>query len=71
MMSPEMTASFTDGKRIRARAWMLDAVFDVHSHPRLVNTDHDETAISQAYVTEIFDGRASYISRATFYAIES
>jgi hypothetical protein len=63
MMSPEMTASFTDGKRIRARAWMLDAVFDVHSHPRLVNTDHDETAISQAYVTEIFDGRASYISR--------
>jgi hypothetical protein len=61
MLSPELTASFADGKRIRARAWMLDAVFDVHSHPHLVSTNNDETAISQAYVTTIFDSRASYI----------
>jgi hypothetical protein len=63
LMSPELTASFADGKKIRARAWILDAVFDVHSHPHLVSANDDETAISQAYVTSIFDSRASYIGR--------
>ena len=63
MISPEMTDSFTAGKRTRARACMLDAVFDVHSHPHLVSTNNDETAVSQAYVTRIFDGCASYIAR--------
>jgi hypothetical protein len=61
MVSPKLTAGFADGKRIRARAWMLDAVFDVHSHPHLVSTNNDETATSQAYVTIIFDSHASYI----------
>ena len=52
MMSPEMQASFVQfaanlNARIRARAWMLDAVLDVNSHPHLVNAKSDE--ISHVY----------------------
>ena len=46
-MSPA-TQGASPGMTIRARAWMLDAVLDVHSHPQLVNTDCDE--ISHEYV---------------------
>ena len=49
-------------KRIRARAWVLDAVFDVHSHPHLVSTNNNETAISPAYVTKIFEGCEKFIA---------
>jgi hypothetical protein len=45
MMSPEMTASFAADVRIRARAWMLDAVLDVNSHPHLVNADNYEFVV--------------------------
>jgi hypothetical protein len=45
-MSPGMT--------LRARAWMLDAVLDVYSHPQLVNTNRDETEIRHEYVKKMF-----------------
>ena len=50
-------------KGIRARAWVLDALFDVRSHPHLVSTNNHETAISPAYVTKIFEGCEKYIAR--------
>ncbi len=58
MMSPEMTASFAADVRIRARAWILDAVLDVASHPHLVN----ETEISHAYVENMFERCDLYIA---------
>ena len=45
---------------IRARAWMLDAVLDVDSHPQLVNTNRDE--ISHEYVKKMFESCESYLA---------
>ena len=56
-----MTASFAAaGVRIRARAWVLDAVLDVHSHPLLVNPSSDEREISHEYVKKMFESCDSY-----------
>ena len=65
-MSQQMTASFAAaGVRIRARAWVLDAVLDVHSQPLLVNPSSDERELefSPEYVTKIFQHCDSF--RAT------
>jgi hypothetical protein len=36
-----------------ARAWMLDAVLDVDSHPHLLNVNCDEGEISHEYVKKM------------------
>ena len=54
-------ASFAHDVVIRARAWILNAVLDVDSHPHLVSTNSDETEISQAYVTNMFKSCDSFI----------
>jgi hypothetical protein len=59
MMSPA-TPGASPGMPIRARAWMLDAVFDVYSHPELVNTNRDE--ISHEYVKKMFESCESYLA---------
>jgi hypothetical protein len=53
MMSPA-TLGASPGMTIRARAWMLDAVLDVDSHPHLINANNHETEISHEYVKRIF-----------------
>ena len=58
-MSPA-TLGASPGMTIRARAWMLDAVLDVHSHPQLVNTNRDE--ISHEYVRKMFESCESYLA---------
>jgi hypothetical protein len=42
------SASFAADVKIRARAWMSDAVLDVDSNPHLVNANNDERDISHA-----------------------
>jgi hypothetical protein len=59
MMSPA-TLGASPGMTIRARAWMLDAVLDVYSHPQLVNTNRDE--ISHEYVKKMFESCESYLA---------
>ena len=54
-----MMADFADAARIRARAWLLDAVIAVDSHPHLVNTNSGE--ISYECVRNIFNSRKTLI----------
>ena len=58
-MSPA-TLGASPGMTIRARAWMLDAVLDIYSHPQLVNTNRDE--ISHEYVKSMFESCESYLA---------
>ena len=60
-MSPEMIAGFAADVRIHHRAWVLDAVFDVDSHPHLVNAVSKETEISHPYMN-FFESCDSYIA---------
>ncbi len=60
-MSPA-TQGASPGMTIRARAWMLDAVLDVYSHPQLVNTNRDE--ISDEYVKKMFESCESCLAYA-------
>ena len=48
-----------DAARICARAWLLDTVIAVDSHPHLVNTNSGE--ISHACVRNIFESRKTLI----------
>jgi hypothetical protein len=53
-------AQFAADVRIRARAWMLDAVLDVDSHPHLLNLNGNETGISHEYVKNVPEQCESY-----------
>jgi hypothetical protein len=46
--------------RIRARAWVLDAVIEVASHPHLLIVNGDETEISHQYVEKMLKQCESY-----------
>ena len=62
-MSPDMTASYAADVAIRARAWILDAVIDINSHPRLVNDSGSDTSkLSHEYVHNIFDRSYSFMT---------
>jgi hypothetical protein len=61
-MSLEMTASSAADEGIRAFAWMLDTVFNIHFHPLLMNENGDQTVMSHGYVESIFDSCDSYIA---------
>ena len=62
-MSPDMTASYAADVAIRARAWILDAVIDINSHPRLVNDSGSDTSkLSHEYVHSIFDRSYSFMT---------
>jgi hypothetical protein len=56
-----MMASSASDQTVCARAWVLDARFDVAEHPHLANPATNY--ISPDYVKEIFRGRASYLAK--------
>ena len=47
--------------QVRARAWMLDAVFDLNLHPHLVNTNNGD--IEHEYVRKVFHECDLYCSK--------
>ncbi len=54
--------SFSDAP-IHARAWLLDAEFDVALHPQLANADSDTDQIFPERLRQYFDDRAAYLKK--------
>ena len=53
-------ASLSSQQTVRARAWLLDARFDLAEHPQLANSETNH--IFPDYVTGIFRDRAPYLA---------